>query len=73
MSNAAALENFRANLRHACEAKGISQQELSRKADVHYVTVNRILRGHVVPTIPIAERLANALGFTLEKFLVKPR
>ncbi len=73
MSNVAALENFRDNLRNVCEEKGISQQELSRKSDVHYVTINRILRGHAIPTIPIAERLAKAVGFPLEKFLVKTR
>mgnify|MGYP001284775887 CR=1 FL=1 len=69
MSNA--LDTFRDNLRTACERKGISQQELSRKSDVHYVTINRIFRGHITPTIPVAEKLARAVGFSLEKIFAK--
>lgn len=73
MQTVAALDNFRDNLRRRCESQGISQQELSRKSGVHYVTINRILRGHTVPTIPVAEALARAAGIALEKILAKTR
>lgn len=66
-----ATDIFRDNLRTACERKGMSQHELARKSDVHYVTVNRIFRGHITPTIPVAERLAKAVGFSLEKIFAK--
>lgn len=67
----AALDNFRRNLERACERKGWSQKDLARQSSVHYVTINRILRGHICPTIPVAERLAKAVGVPLEKFLAR--
>lgn len=73
MQTVAALDNFRKNLIRRCESEGISQQELARKSGVHYVTINRIFRGHAVPTIPVAERLAKAAGLALEKILANTR
>lgn len=73
MQTVAALDNFRENLQRRCDAEGISQQELARKSGVHYVTINRILRGHTVPTLPVAEALAKAAGLALEKILGKTR
>ena len=72
MSTVAALDNFRENLRKRCEKTRISQRELARRADVHFVTVNRILTGDMEPTVPLAERLAVAVGSTLEKILRDP-
>jgi len=53
-------EKFRANLRHACTVKGLTQQELARRSGVHWVTISRILHGHQEPSMIVCERLAEA-------------
>lgn len=68
----AAIDNFRDNIRAQCDALGISHRDLAKKARVHYVTLSRILNGHNAPSIPVAERLAKAVGSTLEKIVAKP-
>jgi transcriptional regulator with XRE-family HTH domain len=71
MQTVAALDNFRDNIRSRCEEKGLTHRDLAKKAKVHHVTISRILNGHHSPSIPVAERLAKALGSTLEKILAK--
>lgn len=63
----AALDNFRRNLRSECDKLEMTHRELARKSKLHHVSVSRILNGHVIPTIPVAERLAKAVGVPLEK------
>lgn len=58
---------YRKNLVRAAKAQGVNQRELARRSGVHWVTVNRVVRGHIVPSIPVAERLAAAVGLPLSK------
>ncbi|MBN1851101.1 MAG: helix-turn-helix transcriptional regulator [Pirellulales bacterium] len=58
--------NFVKNLKKALEEAEISQAELARLSGVHYVTINRILHGHLNPTIDTCEALAKALGIKPE-------
>lgn len=63
-----AKDEFREHLARAIEKLGMSQQELSRKSGVHFVTINRILQGTQEPTLTNAEKLAQAVGISLPKF-----
>jgi len=66
------LKNFRANVLYASEAAGISQQELARRSGVHFVTINRILRGVQDPGIQRCERIAAGLGIPLRDLIIEP-
>lgn len=68
----ALLDNFVANLKAACEKSKISQRELSRRSNVHYVTINRILQGNLDPSIQVCEALARAAGMSEEKIFRIP-
>jgi len=73
VQDVSAIDDFRANLRSACEKHDISQRELARRSEVHYVTVNRILKGILTnPTIDVCERLAKAAGVPLPKIFKTP-
>lgn len=68
-----AFENLRLNLSRICTKKGITQRELARLSSVHFVTVNRILKGTQEPTVGVAEKLADAVGIPVEKIFSTPR
>lgn len=68
----ALLNNFVENLQAALEKKSISQAELARLSGIHYVTVNRILKYKMTPTVDVCERLAIAAGILPEKIFKKP-
>ena len=56
---------FGAVLRHRREAAGLSQEALAAEADLHRNYVGLLERGRQVPSILVAEKLAQALGTTL--------
>lgn len=67
------IDNFVSNLLTACTRKGWSQAELARQSGVHYVTVNKIIKRKLNPTVELCEKLASAAGFsTPEKIFRKP-
>lgn len=59
------LEELRPTIIAAFERSGMTQQELSRLSGVHFVTVNRFLRGEQGFSFDLAEKLAAALGLEL--------
>jgi len=72
MSTVALINNFVGNLQAALKKQGMSQAALAREAGVHYVTVNRILKYRLTPTIDVCERLAIAAKMQPEKIFRKP-
>ena len=48
-----------------------TQREIADKARVSRVFLNKIVRGHSSPSIPIAERIADATGKKLSAILKK--
>ena len=66
------LDNFVANLKAAIKKAGISQRELARRSNVHYVTINRIIQGNLDPSIQVCEALGKAAGMTEEKIFRVP-
>ena len=55
------FDTFIASLRDAMNTHGITQQELAKRSGVHFVTINRLLKGSMDnPTFELAEKLLNA-------------
>lgn len=66
------LQNFVANLREAMEEKDISGAELARRSKLHWVTISRILNGHLSPTLETCEKLATAVGMRADTAFLEP-
>lgn len=47
--------------------KGLSQEELAHRADMHTAHLGQIERGEKSPTIDSIEKIVNALGITFEE------
>ena len=73
MSTVILQDNFVANLTAAMARLGMSQQDLAAASGVHFVTINRILRGHNEPKFDICEKLAKAVGIDPPKIFSHPR
>jgi transcriptional regulator with XRE-family HTH domain len=70
--NVQALSNFQANLRQAMQLRGLSQRQIAIAAELSYPYVNRILTSKVEPTLPVCDRLADAVKISLVDLLRKP-
>lgn len=46
-----------------------SQRAIATKADVNYVHLNKIVRGHVVPGLDMADKICRAIGSYLDEFI----
>jgi len=68
MKNAEQL--FRERLVEFFETDGApSQRAVARSVDMHYVHLNKILKGHVVPGLDLADRICRAIGSYLDQFI----
>lgn len=67
--NVTALQNFRNNVRTEAERQHISQRSLAELAGIAYPYLNRVLREKADPSLTICEKIAGALGFSLEDML----
>jgi transcriptional regulator with XRE-family HTH domain len=59
------------NVRRAREAIGLSQEELGDKAGIDRTYVSGVERGVRNPTVKVLARLAEALGTTPDRLLVR--
>lgn len=64
-------EAFRHNVRHYCRLTGLTQGELAERADLSQEWLSRMLAGKSNPTLPVCERIATALGISLEALLAE--
>jgi transcriptional regulator with XRE-family HTH domain len=75
--NAAAMEDLpdrlAANLRQLREARGATQAELARLADIPRATWAHLESGAGNPTLVVVCRVAEALQVSLEELLAQPR
>ena len=60
--------DFGKRLRELRERAGMSQAELSRRAEVHAVNISKLESGKYQPTWPVVIRLAAALEVTTLAF-----
>lgn len=58
-------------LREVRESKGMTQSELSKLSGVHRVNISKYEAGKSMFTLPVAERLAAALGVTVDELIRK--
>jgi transcriptional regulator with XRE-family HTH domain len=72
-SKSKAVQNFRANLRKAMDAKGLSQRGMAAKSETTFSYVSKVLMGHVAPSLERAEALALCAGHDLGELLVSPK
>lgn len=63
---------FRLKLASILQSKVITIAKLSKKARVARETIYASAKGRYSPKMPISERIANALGFTLSEFIRLP-
>ncbi len=63
-------EVFVANLASLCAEHGKVQQ-VADHADLSRVYVSKIIHGRAIPTLDVAARIAEALGFSLADMLGK--
>lgn len=59
-------DRFAANLRHARQAAGSSQEELAEACEIHRTEVSLLERGGREPRLGTLVKLATALGTTPE-------
>jgi len=59
-------------LRRWREERGYSVRELAKRAGVGYVTIVRIEKGHMSPTVDMLEKLAKALKVHVSEFFPSP-
>lgn len=62
---------FGAAVRKLRKAKGLSQEMLAEKADIHHTHVGLIERGERNPSLDVAHRVARALGLTLSAMIAE--
>jgi transcriptional regulator with XRE-family HTH domain len=67
-----ASENFRTNLATAIDELGLKKSAIAAAAGMSRSHVDDVLKGKVVTTLPVSERLARAAGFTLISLLDAP-
>ncbi len=67
-----AMENFRKNVLQQVE-DGVSISHIAESADVSRPHLSRILHGYAVCSLPVAERIAFALGISLDLLILPAR
>lgn len=54
-------------LRHLRTKMGISQEKAARKIGISWSMWSKIERGERLPSLPLAQRIANLLGCTIDE------
>jgi len=65
-------EAFRENVRHYVGLHGITYGELAQRAGLSREWLSKMLAGKSNPTLPVCERIAEALGVSLEAMVAEP-
>jgi len=61
--------NFQNNLIRERSKRGISQRELGKMIGLSNGTISKIENGTRTPDLPLVEKIASALGVSLEELL----
>lgn len=57
------------NLKAIRTRKGVSQDELSKRTDIHSVQFSRYERGQSVPSIDVVKKIADALDVSIDELV----
>jgi transcriptional regulator with XRE-family HTH domain len=63
---------FRDNVRRFCKLQGLKQKELAARAGLSPEWLCEMLGGKSNPTLPVCERISDALGVSLEALISIP-
>ena len=63
---------FRVNVRSYTKLRGLTFGELAEKASLSREWLSKMLSGRSNPTLPVCERIARALGVSLEALVSEP-
>jgi transcriptional regulator with XRE-family HTH domain len=66
------VELFRSNVRREVQRTGVLYSVVAEKAGICSTYLSRILNGRSDPTLPVCEKIAFALGTSLEALLAEP-
>src|SRR5260370_29577156 len=72
-SNGLGVDALGARLRHKRLGRGLSLEELARKAKVSRSMISEVERGTKVPSILVLDRMATALGTSIARLLDEER
>lgn len=62
----------RENIRREAAKQGVNQRELAKLSGLHYVTINRIFSGQIIPSLMACESMAHALRVPVQNFFQEP-
>jgi transcriptional regulator with XRE-family HTH domain len=65
-------ENASRNLKELRLKRKLSQENLANRAGISLSYVSELERGNRVPTLPVLEQIANALGVPPQRLLANP-
>lgn len=69
-STKSAEDTFRDRLSEFLALEGApSQRQIAADAHMHYVHLNKIIKGKIVPGIDMADRICRAIGSYLDEFI----
>ena len=63
------MEDFGANLKRFRSEKGFSQEAFATKIGVHVTNLSKYERNKSIPSLEIAEKMANALDMSLDEMV----
>ena len=63
------MEDFGANLKHFRTEKGFSQEAFAGKIGVHVTNISKYERNISIPSLEIAEKMADALEMSLDELV----
>lgn len=72
MSNVALIDNFRKNALAAMRRSKITQRAVAAELGVHEVTIHRILKGDISPSLETCEKIAEAVGIRPDTIFLEP-
>lgn len=69
-STKSAEDTFRERLVEFLDMDGApSQRALAIRAEIHFVHLNKIVKGHVVPGLDLADKICRAIETYLDEFI----
>ena len=63
---------FRTNVRREADRIGMNHYEIAENAGISHTYLSRVLNGKSDPTLSMCEKIAAALGTSLEALLAEP-
>ena len=63
------MNDFAENLKKCRVQRGMSQEELAKKINIHPVQFSRYERGHSVPSIEVVQKIADAMEVSIDQLV----